>query len=222
MRVLVADNHLETRELLARNLTLAAHGVKAVATCVEAEAALLGERFDAAVVDVMMPDGSGIELCARVRAARVATPILLLTALGDVRSRVQGLEAGADDYLAKPFAIAELRARVLALGRRGPLVRDRVVTVGPLRVELEARRVLVAGAAVPLTAKELAICEVLAVRRGRTVARDQLLEAVWGEVSESAAASLEVLVGRIRRKLGAGAAALRTVRGVGYAMDWDG
>jgi DNA-binding response OmpR family regulator len=169
----------------------------------------------------MLPDGSGIELCARVRAANIATPVLLLTALGDVRSRVVGLEAGADDYLAKPFALAELRARVTALGRRGPLRRDRVVIVGPVHVELEARRVLVAGQTIPLTAKELAICEVLAIRRGRVVPRDELLEAVWGDANDSARASLEVLVGRIRRKLGDASPALRTVRGVGYSMDWD-
>src|SRR5262249_6387028 len=117
-------------------------------------------HHDVAVLDVMMPDGSGIELCGRLRAARVATPILLLTARGDVRSRVLGLEAGADDYLAKPFALAELRARVTALGRRGPL-RERAVAIGPILVEIEAHRVTVDGAPVLLTAKELAILEVL-------------------------------------------------------------
>src|SRR5262249_19149531 len=149
------------------------------ATCADAERALGGQAFDVAVLDVMMPDGSGIELCGRLRAARVATPILLLTARGDVRSRVLGLEAGAHDYLAKPFALAELRARVTALGRRGPL-RERAVAIGPILVEIEAHRVTVDGAPVLLTAKELAILEVLAARRGRVVARDELIEAVWG------------------------------------------
>src|SRR5262249_54940756 len=148
-------------------------------------------------------------------------PILMLTAVGDVASRVLGLDAGADDYLAKPFALAELRARVTALGRRGPLTRARVVRVGPIAIDREARRVTVDGRAVPLTAKELAIVDVLAARRGRVVAREALVESVWGETTESAEASLEVLVARIRRKLGGAGAALRTLRGLGYALDWD-
>src|SRR5215468_7424720 len=99
VRVLVLDDHPETRQLLARSLALASHGVKAVATCGDAEAALAEERFDLAILDVMLPDGSGIELTARLRAARVDVPILILTAVGDVASRVNGLDAGADDYL---------------------------------------------------------------------------------------------------------------------------
>jgi len=220
MRILVVDDHAATRKLLERNLELASHGVKLAATCAAASDSLAAGAFDVIVLDVMLPDGSGIELCSRLRAAKLATPILLLTARGEVRDRVHGLEAGADDYLAKPFAIAELCARVNALGRRGPIVRDRAVTIGPIRVDLEARRVSVAGREVPLTAKELAIVEVLAVRRGGVVARHHLLAAVWGDVDPTAEASLEVLVGRIRRKLGGGAPALQTLRGVGYALQW--
>jgi DNA-binding response OmpR family regulator len=122
MRVLVVDDHSETRQLLRRNLELASHGVKAVASCAEAECAVSESAFDVLILDVMLPDGSGIELCARLRAARVQVPILLLTALGEIKSRVAGLEAGADDYLSKPFSLAELLARVHALGRRGPLL----------------------------------------------------------------------------------------------------
>jgi len=151
----------------------------------------------------------------------VQLPILLLTARGDVRDRVAGLDAGADDYLVKPFAVLELLARIKALARRGPVVRDRSVTFGPLLVDLESRRVCVGGEEVPLTSKELAIIEVLAARPGRVLTRDHLIESVWGEVTESAAASLDVLVARIRRKLAGGAAALRTLRGVGYALRWD-
>lgn len=181
----------------------------------------MSARFDVVVLDVMLPDGSGVELCARLREAKVHVPILLLTALGDVRSRVAGLDAGADDYLAKPFAISELRARVKALGRRGPMLRDRAVTIGAVVVDFEGRRVSVGGRAVPLTAKELAIVDVLASRRARVVSRDELLESVWGETSDSARASLEVLLTRIRRKLGVHAGLLRTVRGVGYIFEQE-
>jgi DNA-binding response OmpR family regulator len=151
----------------------------------------------------------------------VQVPILLLTARGDIKSRVTGLEAGADDYLPKPFALAELLARVKALGRRGPIVRDRAVAFGGVVVDFEGRRVRIDGRPLPLTAKELAIVDLLASRRGRIVSRDELLESVWGELTESGRASLEVLVARIRRKLGPHASVLQTVRGIGYAFGYD-
>jgi DNA-binding response OmpR family regulator len=220
MRLLIVDDEAEMRELLSRNLGRA-HGVKTAATCQEADAMLAESHFDVVVLDVMLPDGSGIELCSRLRARGTETPILLLTAKGDVRSRVAGLDAGADDYLAKPFALSELRARVAALGRRGPLRRDRAVVIGALTVDLEGRRVRVEGKPLPLTAKELAILELLATRAGKVVGRDELLEAVWGEASDSARASLEVLVARIRQKLGEHAKLLQTLRGVGYLIAGD-
>jgi two-component system OmpR family response regulator len=174
------------------------------------------------VLDVMLPDGSGIELCSELRQAQVDVPILLLTAKGEVRSRVLGLEAGADDYLGKPFAISELRARVNALGRRGPVRRDRCIAIGALRVEVESRTVLLDEAVLPLTARELAIVHLLASRPGRIVTREELFESVWGEINDSARASLDVLIARIRRKLGRHAGLLQTIRGVGYRLEAEG
>ena len=220
MRVLVVDDHTGTRQLLTRSLERASYGVKAVASCEEAESALSLGAFDVLVLDVMLPDGSGIDLCGRIRAGRTQIPILLLTARGEVHDRVAGLDAGADDYLVKPFAVLELLARVKALARRGPVTRGYALSFGPVVVDMEQRRVRVANQEIPLTAKELAIVEVLASRRGAVLTRDRLIESVWGDVSESAEASLEVLVARIRRKLGSGAAALRTRRGVGYSFEW--
>jgi DNA-binding response OmpR family regulator len=218
MRILAVDDHAETRDLLRRNLELASHRVTMASCCADAEAALAVGAFDAMILDVMLPDGSGIDFCRDLRAAKLAVPILLLTARGQVRDRVDGLEAGADDYLIKPFAVLELLARVKALGRRGPILRDRTVTVGPLHVDLERRCVRASGRLVPLTAKELAIMEVLASRPGGVVTRDHLLESVWGDAGEAAGASLEVLVARIRRKLGGAARVLGTVRGLGYVL----
>jgi two-component system, OmpR family, response regulator len=218
VQVLVVDDHLPTRQLVQRGLEQASHGVKLASSCEEAEDAVLSRTFDVVVLDVMLPDGSGIDLCRRLRSAKRYVPILLLTARGDVRDRVAGLEAGADDYLVKPFAVSELAARVKALGRRGPVYRDGAVTFGSVIIDFEARRVSMAGQEVPLTAKELAIVEVLAWRQRSVVPREQLLESVWGEVSDSAAASLDVLITRIRRKLGASASLLQTVRGVGYTF----
>jgi len=131
---------------------------------------------------------------------------------------VSGLEAGADDYLPKPFAVSELRARVKALARRGPMLRERTVTMGAVVVDFEARRVRVDGVALPLTGRELAIVELLAERRGRIVTRDHLIDALWGDGKQSVRASVDVLVARIRRKLGAHARLLRTVRGLGYIL----
>jgi two-component system, OmpR family, response regulator len=219
MRVLVIDDELEMRELLERNLGRAAHGVKALGSCAAAELELSAAQYDVVILDVVLPDGSGIELCSRLRASGLDTPILLLTALGDVRSRVTGLDAGADDYLAKPFALSELRARVNALGRRGPVRRFRRVVLGAVVVDLSTRRVQVNGLTLSLTAKEFAILEVLATRAGGVILRDDLIASVWGDVTASAGGSLEVLIARIRRKLGASAGMLRTVRGMGYAFE---
>src|SRR5262245_65006076 len=132
MRILIVDDHAPTRKLLERTLEAASHGVKPAGSCAQATTALAMGAFDVIVLDVMLPDGSGIDLCSKLRAARVVTPILLLTARGEVRDRVRGLDAGADDYLPKPFALAELMARIHALGRRGPVTRARTVTFGPL------------------------------------------------------------------------------------------
>jgi two-component system OmpR family response regulator len=222
MRLLVVDDDEETRRLLVRNLQFASHGVKAVASCADARDVMSRERFDVVVLDVMLPDGSGIELCSELRQAQVDVPILLLTAKGEVRSRVLGLDAGADDYLGKPFAISELRARVNALGRRGPVRRDRSIAIGALRVEVESRTVLLEEAVVPLTARELAIVNLLASRTGHIVTREELFESVWGESSASARASLDVLVARIRRKFGRHAGMLHTIRGVGYRLEAEG
>jgi two-component system, OmpR family, response regulator len=219
LRILVVDDHADTRQLLTRAFVAADHQVRAVGSCGEAEQMLYAQRFDAVVLDVMLPDGSGVDLCRRIRAGGVTTPILLLTARGDVRERVVGLDAGADDYLAKPFALSELVARVRALGRRGPLLRAATFEIGEITVDLARRRVLRAGRPLLLTARELAIVEVLAMQRGGVVPRDVLIESVWGELTESARASLEVLVARIRRKMGGATAPLRTVRGLGYALE---
>jgi len=218
MRILVVDDHGGTRELLARNLGREAHLVKCAASCREAHGMLSSDEFDIVVLDIMLPDGSGIELCAALRAEGHTLPVLLLSARGDVHDRIVGLESGADDYLVKPFAVAELVARVRALGRRGPIVRDRAVSFAAVVVDLERRTVTVEGRSVPLTARELAIVEVLATRRG-VVSHELLLESVWGDVNESARSSLEVLIGRIRRKLGASGNVLRTVRGLGYSLE---
>jgi DNA-binding response OmpR family regulator len=219
MRILVVDDDLPTRELLVRSLGRAGHVASAAANCGEANTMVLAERFEIVVLDVMLPDGSGVDLCRALRQQRVDTPILLLTAQGAVGDRVEGLNAGADDYLPKPFAVSELLARVGALGRRGPALRKEVVVMGAVEIDLAGHRVSLAGKSVAMTARELAILETLARHQRQVVSRDHILESVWGTISETKANTLEVLMARIRRKLGGPRAPIRTVRGLGYSLD---
>jgi len=216
MQVLVVDDHHEVRDLLVRALGRDGHRVEACATLAEARARLAAWTPDVIVLDLALPDGSGHELCRELRRKERSAPILMLTAHGEVSQRVAGLEAGADDFLAKPFAVAELRARVRALGRRGPLTRPAVVRLGDVELDVAARRAVRDGRDVPITAREWAVLEMLASRAGRLASRAAILDAVWGDDSDAASASLDVIVGRIRRKLGA--SVVRTVRGEGYAL----
>jgi DNA-binding response OmpR family regulator len=218
MRVLIVDDHPPTRDLLVRSMTRVGHVAVADGTCAAAAERLASEHFEVAILDVMLPDGSGIDLCRSLRHGGCSMPILLLTAQGGVGDRVAGLDAGADDYLAKPFAMAELVARVRALARRGPAFRSEVVGLGLLRFDVARRKVTLDAQPLHLTAREFAIIEVLVRNVDRVVQREHLVEAVWGDPEQLVANSLEVLIARIRRKLGGESARLETVRGVGYLL----
>ncbi len=215
MRVLVVDDEADLRSVVARALKADGHAV-ATAADLEAARARVVEGTDLIVLDLRLPDGFGLDLCRELRAEGSTVAILVLTALSQVALRVEGLDAGADDFLAKPFAVAELRARVRALGRRGTLPRGLMYTHDDVVLDFAGRHATRAGREVAVTAKEWSILEMLARRPGRVVARLDLLDGVWGDASDSAASSLEVLVGRLRRKLGADL--IRTLRGEGYAL----
>jgi len=176
----------------------------------------IASGIDLVVLDLVLPDGSGLELCRELRKDEKSLPILILTARTPVEHRVEGLDAGADDYLTKPFALPELRARVRALGRRGTISRSFLHVHQDVTLDLAGRRATRAGADVPVTAREWAILELLANRAGRVTTRGELLDIVWGEASESAGNSLEVLVGRLRKKLGSDM--IKTLRGAGYSL----
>lgn len=221
MNVLVVEDDAETSAFVSRALTRERMRVTTAADCAQAEGAMVAADFDVLVLDVMLPDGSGLDLCRRLREASSAVPVLFLSAKGAVSARVEGLSAGGDDYLPKPFALRELVARVRALGRRGPLLRPNRTIVGDVSIDLHARRAERNGAELPLTAREWAILELLLARQGRVVTFDEMLETLWGETSERTRASLEVIMTRLRRKLRGGAAdgIIVTVRGVGYRLD---
>jgi two-component system, OmpR family, response regulator len=217
MRVLVLEDHPEVADLVTRSLEKDGHQVWAAGAVAEAEALVSSQAFDAAIVDLGLPDGSGMAWCKTVRARGLALPILVLTAQSSVANRVLVLDAGADDFLGKPFAVAELRARVRALGRRAPLTQPVSLSLGDVRLEVSAKRAYLGDREVPLTAREWDIVQLLGTRRGRVVMRSEIVEQVWRDDSAGAEASLEVLVGRIRKKLGA--SFVRTVRGEGYVID---
>jgi two-component system, OmpR family, response regulator len=179
-------------------------------------AALRAEPCDAWLVDWQLPDGSGVDWLRGRRAAGDRTPALVLTARDRLRHRIEGLDAGADDYLVKPFAPEELAARLRALGRRLAGAAEAVRSYGSVDVDLHARRVMVDGEVVALTAREWTILEALALRSGRVVPKTDLEKLVLGFESELSSNALEVHVSALRRKLGRDV--IRTERGLGYRM----
>jgi len=219
MRVLLLEDDDRVAETVERGLRTSGHEVVAAGTLQSANDALSKSSFDAAVVDVSLPDGSGLDFCRALRESGFDFPVVVLTAHNSVRDRVAGLDSGADDYLGKPFSMDELQARLRALARRGPRFAESRRRFGELVIDRDRRQVLSREQRVPLTARELDIVALLAWRDGRVVARDEILEAVWGDVSERASRSFDVLVTRIRRKLGESGVvdAIRTERNVGYA-----
>ena len=219
MHILIVEDSTPTRELLESTLGSAGHRVTTAARVSTGLRLATQEDFDVVVIDVMLPDGSGVELCAELRRRGVSTPILFLTAKGEVGDRIAGLDAGGDDYMRKPFAVAELLARVRALGRRRGLAPPARLAWGDTRVDFTARHLERGGEEVPLTAREWEVLETLAARAGRVVSRAEVLELVWHEATGSASESLDVIVSRLRRKLADASCSIRTVRGQGYCFE---
>ena len=223
-RILLVEDDVPTRILVKKALVEEGYTVEVHGSGDAGTRALLAGGFAAVVLDVWLPDACGIELCREWRRTSIRIPVLMLTARTDVASRIAGLDAGADDYLGKPFALAELKARLRALLRRDSTPeRDWVLRRADVTVDFQRRQAWVGGNEVPITRREIEVLARLASSRGRAVARDDLLEEIWGEATAEAAASLEVIVSRLRSKLeGAGRGALiRTIRGHGYALAGD-
>jgi two-component system response regulator MprA len=225
MSVLVVDDDPELRGALTRALGLDGYDVRAVGNGKTALDAVAAEPPDVMVLDVMMPVVGGLEVCRRLRAAGDRTPILVLTARDEIGDRVAGLDAGADDYLAKPFALEELRARLRALLRRTRIEEREVETLRYADLDLdlaghEARR---GDSRLELTRTEFSLLELLMRNAGTVLSRDVIMDRVWGYELEPASNSLEVFIGYLRRKTEAGGAPrlIHTVRGVGYVLRAD-
>jgi len=181
-------------------------------------------EYDAMVLDVMLPGTDGLEVCRSLRSEGFWVPIIMLTARDAVEDRVRGLDAGADDYLVKPFSLAELLARLRALARRGPVERPAVIEVGDLQLDPASREVRRGDTLIGLSARELVLLEAFMRRPGHVLTRDQLLEAAWDLGLEHRSNVVEVYVRYLREKIDRpfGVQSLETVRGIGYRLRRDG
>jgi two-component system OmpR family response regulator len=220
MRVLVVEDTPKMASLLRRGLTEAGYAVDVVGTGVDAVWLATEQSFDAIVLDVVLPDIDGFEVCRRLRRANRWAPLLMLTARDDVSDRVRGLDAGADDYLTKPFAFEELFARVRSLVRRGPHERSPVLEVGDLALDPAEHTVRRGDKAVELTPKEFALLQYFMQHPREALTRPQLLEHVWDFAFDGDPNIVDVYIGYLREKIDRPfkRASLETVRGVGYRL----
>jgi two-component system, OmpR family, response regulator len=224
MRVLIVEDQVKMASLLRRALRGAG---------VAADVAIKGEdalwmagatSYDALVLDVMLPGIDGFETCRRLRKDEVWTPVLMLTARDSLGDRVAGLDGGADDYLTKPFAVAELLARLRALVRRGPIERPAVLEVGSLRLDPADRRVWRGNTEIDLPAKEFSMLAIFMRRPGTVLSRFELLEGAWDNGYENRSNVIDVHIRRLRELIDKpfGVRSIETVRGVGYRLRKDG
>jgi len=219
MRILIAEDDQVLADGLLRTLRGNGYAVDHVASGSEADAALSTQEFDLLILDLGLPRLHGFDVLRKLRSRGCGTPVLILTAADSVEQRVKGLDLGADDYMAKPFSLQELEARVRALARRGMGVASNVIRHGPLTFDTGGRVAYIHDTMVELSARELGLLEVLLQRAGRLVSKDQLVERLceWGdEVSNNA---IEVYIHRLRKKIEQGPIRIATVRGLGYCLE---
>jgi two-component system OmpR family response regulator len=223
MRILVVEDEPKMAALLRRGLAEEGHAVDVAHAGDDALWMARATAYDAVVLDVMLPGLDGVEVCRRLREAGVWAPVLMLTARDAVGDRVAGLDAGADDYLAKPFSFAELLARLRALHRRGPEERPTVLRVDDLRLDPASRRVWRGEDEISLSAKEFALLEAFMRRPGDVLSRDRLLEQAWDYAYEQRSNVVDVYVRYLREKIDRpfGRSSLETVRGAGYRLRRD-
>ena len=220
VRILLVEDQSDAAQVLAKGLREQSY---AVDIAPDGEAALYQTSindYDLVLLDVMLPRRNGIEVCQDLRASGSTVPVLMLTARDAVQDRVQGLDAGADDYLSKPFDFHELLARMRALLRRGPEVRSEAVHVADLVLDTRSRRAWRSNHAIELTAKEFALLDYLARHVDRVVGRAEIAEHVWDEAFDPFSNLIEVYIQRLRRKIDEGHSSklIRTLRGQGYML----
>jgi two-component system, OmpR family, response regulator len=219
MRILVAEDDAILADGVTRALRQSGFAVDWVKNGLEADTALDADSFDLLILDIGLPKKSGLDVLKRLRSRDSHLPVLILTALDGVNDRVRGLDAGADDYLAKPFELAELEARVRALTRRGMAGSPTLLRHGALTYDQVGRVARLHGEPIELSAREVSLLEIFLQRAGRLVSKDQLVSHLceWGE--EVSPNAIEVYVHRLRKKLEPGGVRIVTVRGLGYSLE---
>jgi two-component system, OmpR family, response regulator len=220
VKVLLIEDDTRLSGLIQRGLRRDGHAVDPAGSIEDGRWHAAESSYDVVILDVMLPDGDGFSLCRDMRAAGNWTPVLMLTARDAVGDRVRGLDVGADDYLVKPFAFAELFARLRALARRGAVERPAVLQLGDLSLDPATRLVTVAGQAIGLTAREFALLEYFVRHPDDVLTRGRIIEEVWDWAFEGTPRIVDVYVRALRAHLGRGPASprLETVRGVGYVL----
>ncbi|MEJ2009306.1 MAG: response regulator transcription factor [Acidobacteriota bacterium] len=223
MRILLVEDERKVASFVARALREKAYAVDVAGTGEEGLEMAVSTPYDAILLDIRLPGMDGITVCRKVRQAGIETPILMLTARVLVEERVAGLDAGADDYLTKPFALAELEARVRALIRRGFGKSAATLRYGDLELDRHRRRAKRGEAAIPLTSREFALLEFLMLRAPDAVTRSEIIEHVWDCHFDSETNLVEVYINRLRQKIDQdhGMKLIHTVRGLGYCMNLE-
>ncbi|MFM7567863.1 MAG: response regulator [Betaproteobacteria bacterium] len=218
MRVLLAEDDRTLADGLCRALRSSGNAVDHVEDGQSADTALTAQSYDLVILDLGLPRLAGLEVLKRLRGRGTGTPVLILTAADSVEQRVRGLDLGADDFMAKPFALSELEARIRALVRRGMGASSTSLKLGMLSYDQVGRQAWVAEQAIELSARELALLEILLQRNGRLVNKEQIVEHLCGWGEEVSHNAIEVYVHRLRKKLEGGDVRIATVRGLGYSL----
>lgn len=219
MRILLVEDDAMLAEAITRALTQSAHAVDNARTGEEADHALVTGEYDLVVLDVGLPQIDGFEVLRRLRARRSTVPVLMLTVNDALEDLVTGLDLGADDYLTKPFRLSELEARVRALIRRAHASASSDLIHGRLRLDMAGRRLYLDDQAVDLSLRELAVIELLLLREGKVVTKQQIVDHLYGWEDASSSNAVEVFVHRLRKKLEGSGMTITTVRGMGYLVE---
>jgi two-component system response regulator TctD len=219
MKMLLVEDHVELGRWVARALEDNRFSVERALNGADADALLAVHAYDLVILDLSLPKVDGLEVLRRLRARGSRTPVLVLTARAELDDRVRGLNLGADDYLAKPFELAELEARVKALLRRSRADASIEVSCGDLSFDTVTRAFRVGGAILPLTRREHAVLEALILRAGKAVPKEALFEQVFAMESDARVEAIEIYVHRLRKKLEGTHARITTLRGLGYLLE---
>jgi DNA-binding response OmpR family regulator len=221
MRILIVEDEKKLNDILQRSLKAEGYTVDGVTTAVEGFESVKNFHYDLLILDLQLPDGSGTELLKRVREQGYSMPALVLTARSDLESKLQNFRAGADDYVVKPVAMAELAIRVQSLLRRGPALQENTIRAADLEINRLTRQVKRDGRRIELSAKEYSLLEYLLLNSGRILSRSMIIEKIWDQSFEGLTNIVDVYIGHLRRKIDEGhdTKLIRTVRGLGYTLD---